>query len=46
MEQYRAAYRSVDRILSWDFDRIIVGHGESLKTGAQSALRSAYEWLH
>jgi hypothetical protein len=40
-----AGRRSVDRILNWDFDRIIVGHGDSLETGAQSALRSAYEWL-
>jgi hypothetical protein len=40
-----AARRSVDRILSWDFDRIIVGHGESFESGGHSAFRDAYAWL-
>jgi hypothetical protein len=40
-----AARRSLDRILSWDFDRIIVGHGEPIETGGHRALRDAYAWL-
>jgi|SRR5437660_130289 len=40
-----AARRSLDRILSWDFDRIIVGHGDLLETGGHSAFRDAYAWL-
>jgi hypothetical protein len=36
---------SLDRILSWDFDRVIVGHGELLETGGRSAFRDAYAWL-
>jgi hypothetical protein len=40
-----AARRSLDRILGWDFDRIIVGHGELLETGGHSAFRDAYAWL-
>jgi hypothetical protein len=40
-----AARRSLDRILGWDFDRIIVGHGDLLETGGHSALRDAYAWL-
>jgi Domain of unknown function (DUF4336) len=40
-----AARRSLDQILDWDFDRVVVGHGESLETGGKSALRSAYSWL-
>jgi hypothetical protein len=40
-----AARRSLDRILGWDFDRIVVGHGELLETGGRDALRSAYAWL-
>ena len=40
-----AARRSLDRILSWDFDRIIVGHGELLEAGGHSAFRDAYAWL-
>jgi hypothetical protein len=40
-----AARRSLDRVLDWDFDRIIVGHGELLETGGRDVLRSAYSWL-
>jgi hypothetical protein len=40
-----AARRSVDRILDWDFDRIIVGHGELLESDGRNALRKAYVWL-
>jgi hypothetical protein len=40
-----AARRSLDRILGWEFDRIIVGHGEIVETGGRDALRSAYKWL-
>jgi Domain of unknown function (DUF4336) len=40
-----AARRSIDRILAWEFDRIIVGHGELVETGGRDALRSAYSWL-
>ena len=40
-----AARRSLDRVLSWDFDRIILGHGEPMDTGGPSALRDAYAWL-
>jgi hypothetical protein len=35
----------VDRILDWDFDRIIVGHGELLESDGRNALRNAYVWL-
>jgi hypothetical protein len=41
-----AARRSLDRILAWDFDRIILGHGELVETGGRGALRSAYAWLN
>jgi hypothetical protein len=41
----RAARRSVERILEWDFDRIIVGHGEILETGGRAAFERAMSWL-
>ena len=41
----RAAREAVDRILAWDFDRIIVGHGDSIESGGRDALRAAYDWL-
>ena len=36
---------SIQQVLEWDFDRIIVGHGEVVETGGKEALRQAYAWL-
>jgi hypothetical protein len=42
----RAAVRaSLDRILAWDFDRILVGHGRNVDAGGQAALRDAFAFL-
>jgi hypothetical protein len=35
----------IDRILDWDFDRLVVGHGSVVETGGKEALRNAYRWL-
>jgi hypothetical protein len=35
----------IDRILDWDFDRLIVGHADVVQTGGKDALRNAYRWL-
>ena len=40
-----AARQSLERMLSWDFDRVIVAHGEVLESGGHAALRAAYDWL-
>jgi hypothetical protein len=40
-----AARRSVAQILAWDFDRVIVTHGEVLETGGPLALRAGFAWL-
>jgi uncharacterized protein DUF4336 len=40
-----AALRSIDRVLSHPFDRIVVGHGTPVTDGARDALVAAYEWL-
>lgn len=40
-----AARRSIDEILEHPFDRMIVGHGSPLETGARDALEAAYRWL-
>jgi hypothetical protein len=37
----RAAGASCRRMLEWDFDRLIVAHGESIATGAKERLASA-----
>ena len=42
----RAAVRaSLDRILQWDFARIIVGHGRNVEVNAQQVFRDAYAFL-
>lgn len=42
----RAAVRAgIDRILEWDFDRVVVPHGDVLEAGGREALRAAYAWL-
>lgn len=41
----RAARESLERILSWDFDRIVVAHGDVLESGGHETLRTGYSWL-
>lgn len=46
MMKDKAAVRpSLDRILAWDFDRIIVGHGRNVETGGRRVFREAYGFL-
>jgi hypothetical protein len=40
-----AARESLERILAWDFDRIIVSHGDVLERGGHEVLRRGYAWL-
>ena len=40
-----AAARSLEHVLGWDFDRVIVSHGEVLETGGQAAVRDAFAFL-
>lgn len=40
-----AARRSVDALLELPFDRIVVGHGAPIGSGAREALAAAYAWL-
>ena len=42
----RAAFRaSLQRILDWPFDRVIVAHGTVLETGGRRELARGYSWL-
>lgn len=41
----RAARKSLERILAWDFDRVVVAHGDVLESGGREALRQGYSWL-
>jgi hypothetical protein len=40
-----AARRSMDEVLSWDFDRVIVTHGIVLQQSGKRMVRSAFDWL-
>lgn len=39
-----AMRRSIDRILSWDFDNLIIAHGHCLRGGAKEEFGRAFEW--
>ena len=41
----KRARRSIDEILTWDFGRIILSHGDIIDSDANDALREAYYWL-
>ncbi len=37
--------RSLDRVLEWSFDRVIVSHGEIVESGGREQLAKGYAWL-
>jgi hypothetical protein len=37
--------RQVDRILEWDIDRIVLAHGELVRSDGRAVVRDAYAWL-
>lgn len=38
--------QSIARVLTWDFERIIMGHGKIVEDHAQKQLAAAYQWLY
>lgn len=40
-----AARRSRDRMLAWDFDRLVISHGRRVETGAHAYVEQAFAWL-
>ena len=40
-----AARRSLDRILAWDFDRVVMSHGEVVSTGGHRLVEQAFAFL-
>jgi hypothetical protein len=45
MQDKAAVRASLDHILRWDFDRIIVGHGRNVATNGKRVLREAFAFL-
>lgn len=40
-----AAREARDRILDWDFDRLIISHGRCLTSDAKAFFRESFRWL-
>ena len=40
-----AARRSLERILAWDFERVLPGHGDIVESGGKAELEEGYAWL-
>jgi Domain of unknown function (DUF4336) len=41
----KLARRSLQRLLSWDFDRLIIAHGPCIEKDAKPFVREAFRWL-
>jgi hypothetical protein len=39
------ARQAIDRILGWDFDRLIVAHGEVVESAAKEKVRAAWSFV-
>ncbi len=37
--------RSIDTILGWDFDNLIIAHGHCIRGNAKEAVKRAFEWI-
>lgn len=45
MMDKRKGREDLERILDWDFDRMVMAHGEIVEKGGKEALAKAYKWL-
>jgi hypothetical protein len=45
VEDPAALRAALERILSWDFDRIVISHGRIVERDGRAVLREAYAWL-
>ena len=45
LKDLEATRASVQRTMEWDFDRVIMAHGEILEQDAKSSLRASFDWL-
>lgn len=45
VQDKQQAQKSIDKILSWDFERVIMGHGTIVETNAKRELTAGYQWL-
>lgn len=36
---------AIDRLLAWDFDRVVIAHGDVIETNGRDVVRDSYSWL-
>ncbi len=36
---------TIERVLNWDFQRVIMAHGTIVETNAKQKLKEGYEWF-
>jgi len=41
----KLARRSLDKLLSWDFDKLIIAHGACIEKDAKPFVEQAFHWL-
>jgi hypothetical protein len=41
----KLARRSLDKLLSWDFDKLIIAHGACIEKDAKPFVAQAFQWL-
>lgn len=41
----QAVKKAVDRVLAWDFDRVIMAHGSIVETGGKEQFKLGYDWF-
>ncbi|MFW9909595.1 MAG: hypothetical protein ACFFEF_13570 [Candidatus Thorarchaeota archaeon] len=39
------ARKSLERLLSWDFDKLIIAHGDCIETDAKFFVEEKFRWL-
>lgn len=39
------ARRSLEKLLSWDFDKLIIAHGACIESGAKQYIKTVFRWL-
>lgn len=39
------ARQSLEKLLSWDFDKLIIAHGPCVEKGAKAFVERAFSWL-
>ena len=41
----KLAQRSLEKVLSWDFDRLVIAHGVCIADDAKRFVKKAFRWL-